>query len=247
MHLYLVGARSYVLKSISNVAKFRDIPVEEFSGEPSLGMSSYSDFPEAIDRDGLILLVGTPGDIRSRIEHNKWRANNEILEIIRNHGDRTVVLGTVRVIDHSRHQEEYALVNRDFEELAVSLGARVLRLPNFWGLAPEQGEPQSQLAPWVFIQFYLAKEDDRIQYPDRKIGFVTPHDVLRQLYSRWKGVREVTPSLAITPALVGEWVQESSGLGTKVGTGERLPEGSVMESMQYARIEFSRAMRKEMP
>lgn len=152
MTLHLVGARSYVLDSVRKVSALRGISARSFGSVLTPDIDEYRSLPKKVGVGDSILVVATPGDFRSRGGSVDYKPNPTVLEFLGRNPHEAVCLSTVRVSDYSNDQRSYAVSNLEFEKRAIDLGARVLRLPNYWGFNPIEGSGQSNLAPWVFLR-----------------------------------------------------------------------------------------------
>lgn len=195
MTLHLVGARSYVLDSVRRVCEFRGIGTRSFGSVLTPDIDDYRKLPKKVRIGDVILVFATPGDFRSRGGTVEYKPNPLVLEFIGSNPQESVCLSTVRVGDHSNDQRPYAVSNLEFEKRAIDLGARVLRLPNYWGFNPTESSGQSNLAPWVFLRH----QPDWPTFPSRKIAFVTPVDVVEKVGTPWTGISELKPSLELSP------------------------------------------------
>lgn len=195
MTLHIVGARSYVLDSVRKVSAWRGISTRSYGSVLTPNIDEYRRLPKKVQIGDVNLVVATPGDFRSRGGSVEYKPNPIVLEFIGRNPHESVCLSTVRVGDHSNDQRSYAVSNLEFEKRAIDLGARVLRLPNYWGFNPIEGSGQSNLAPWVFLRH----KPDWPTFPSRKISFVTPMDIIEKVCTTWTGVSELKPSLELSP------------------------------------------------
>jgi hypothetical protein len=205
--LLLVGARSYVLDSVRRVCEIQGLRTQSFGSEMSSEVSGYTSLPRIAEAQDKVLIVATPGDFRSREPMENYSPNPRVLEFIRENSSDVVCLSTVRVSDYSPAQQAYANRNLEFENIALELGARVLRLPNYWGFYPSARSSQLNLAPWVFLRNAPAWAT----FPERKIPFVTPIDLLEKVDTSWFGAAQLEPSFEMSPQDIKDLQRKAKG------------------------------------
>ena len=210
--LLLVGARSYVLDSVRRACEISGVGTHSFGSETSSEVRGYLSLPKIVAQQDSVLVVATPGDFRSREGKENYPLNPQVLEFIRENSSKVICLSTIRVGDHSPAQQAYAEKNLEFETIALELGARVLRLPNYWGFYPSEHSSQAILAPWVF----LFHDPAWPTFPKRKISFVTPIDLLEKVDTSWFGIAQLEPSLEVSPEDIHELQRQAKkSLGEK--------------------------------